>query len=152
MNNSNLIKHLQKDGIRINVKVCRLPINKGNEISENLHSFSRDKLKNIVKDYAEPVFYLRIKKELEVAQLLETLGTPDENRGEVANRLMRINYIHPKGGSTTLQIIHPVTGKVYIGESHCHFLDTFDRKIGYEQAAERALYQALKDGFIGINK
>jgi hypothetical protein len=104
--------------------------------AQYVHALS--KFKRMCQDVLQPVHQLHARRELDV--LNEIAG------GIAENYARHTNYIFPNGGSTKVSFTHPVTGKVYTGESKCFVLDPFNHTKGL-QSAWGQLYGSLLEDF-----
>ena len=139
---------LQKMDFEIRVQVNRLSDGAGRDITAIMDQYSSSALKSHTHQCFTPAYQLRAGHEMWVQDKLT--GVLLEDSAEVRKELMRKNYIYPNGGSCRVEFTHPVTGKVYVGESFCHFMDQFDRKKSQLRAWGRIYHQMLEDSSFGL--
>ena len=143
---------LEKNGFKVSVRVCRLPDNVGNELRaayEKSPSSQRHLFKSLVKEKSVSMYMLRDLHEADIDVRLERLasnGTSPSEATHQRNRelLLRENYVCPHGGYTSVEVTAP-DGRRFIGESHCHIQDTFNRKIAHARAFGSVFNQMFAD-------
>jgi hypothetical protein len=138
------VQLLLNDGFKVEARVKRIPAEKIEFLNvlkkwykTGVINYSTYKEKT--HSLMEPVYQLRAKKEAEVQQIFsEVPHSPVEEKltyKQEYERLMKISYIHPKGGSASIVLTHPVTGEKYIGQSICNPADSYVRKKAWINAA-----------------
>lgn len=145
---------LQKLGFEIRVQVNRLSQKSGSvlvELNEHTGGKNHD-LKRVVQNNARPLFMLRAQHEIDVQEKLDSLELPVEQQPEKRDRLMRENYVYPKGGYTKVEVKHPITGKMYVGEAHCNICDVFARRKSNFRAFGRVYREMLTDSSMGFKR
>lgn len=140
---------LQKLGLKVSVEVNRLSELDGGALTKATaaQAATPEEIKALATDLAKPFYQLRAQQEQEALRIAGDVLTAEQHMAY--EKAMRVNYVHPKGGWTKVEVVNPVNGKTYKGECHFSIHTIFNRKVANRCAFGKMFRKMLEDCSLG---
>ena len=141
-------KALEELGIKMEVRIFRLTKENGAELIDSQGLLPTRELNAKASELAEPLFQLRIQHALAATQASAEHKSA-EAQAQAFERVMRSNYLAPKGGYVRVEIVNPLNGKTYEGEYHFKHNAMFCKEKAKLAAFGKTYSRILADSSMG---